>query len=806
MSVHSVLASITRARDSSQTLTAVHQVPAREAQFAEWPAGLHPDLVQALRKRGKERPYSHQAEAIEHALAGRHVVIVTPTGSGKTLCYSVPVLQAVLADPGARALYMFPTKALSQDQLAGLQESIDDLGRPVATFTYDGDTPGDARRAVRNKANVVITNPDMLHTGILPHHTKWARFFGNLKYVVIDELHTYRGVFGSHLANVLRRLHRICEFHGSKPTFILCSATIANPDEHASNLVGEPVVKVDNNGAPAGPRTIVFYNPPMLNRELGIRRSYLTATRILASRFLKSNVQTLVFASSRTNVEVLTRALKERFERLPSDEGRIRGYRGGYLPGARREIERGIRDGSVRGVISTNALELGIDIGALDAVLLAGYPGTVASTWQQFGRAGRRQGASVGVFIARSDPLDQFIVEHPEYFFGSSPEHALVNPDNLAILVSHLKCAAFELPIEAGEKFGGKDLTEILAYLQEKRVLHESGGQFHWTQDVYPADTISLRSASPENFVIMDVEANNAVIAEVDWHAAPTTVYEDAIYMAHARTYNVEKLEYDLQRAYVRPVAVDYYTDAITSNSVEILDSFQREERDDVTREHGEVHVSWRVSGFKKIKFDTRENVGYGEVHLPDQEMHTTAFWFKLEEPLLERLGYSRSDLLDGIVGMAYCMHHLAPFFLMCDVRDLSHCIGDRAAEWFAHPDGRANGRYQLVVEGEESIPAEPWMRAPDTGRSEEQVGRIEALPRFEPTVFLYDNYPGGIGFSPQLYDAFDELLVRTAERIAACECENGCPSCVGPPHEVGGRAREVASALLQALRAVPVA
>jgi len=404
--------------------------------------------------------------------------------------------------------------------------------------------------------------------------------------------------------------------------------------------------------------------------------------------------------------------------------------------------------------------------------------------------------------VARSDPLDQFIIENPQYFFGSSPEHARINPDNLSILVSHLKCAAFELPLEEGEKFGNRDVGEILEYLVEKGVLHRSGGQFHWTRDVYPADTISLRSASPENFVIMDMDHDNQVIAEVDWHAAPTTVYEDAIYMAHARTYNVKKLDYAQRRAYVRPVAVDYYTDAITSNSVRILEGFEATQDGLWRREHGEVHVAWRVSGFKKVKFDSRENVGYGEVHLPDQEMHTTSFWFTLPEDLLGALGYPRADLLDGVVGLAHCLHHLAPAFLMCDVRDLNRCVGDRTGHWFAQPDGRTRGRYQLVTEADDVVPQEPWMRpvGPAAAASAPSQAALEALPRFEPTVFLYDNFPGGIGFSAQLFDLFAEVLERTGQHIRTCGCQAGCPSCVGPPHEVGTRAREVAQALVEAM------
>jgi DEAD/DEAH box helicase domain-containing protein len=800
MSVNSVLQELVAGyQKGSPTLTAVHHQPARPARYGDWPAGLRPELVAALRARGVERLYSHQAEAVEGVLAGRHTVVVTPTASGKTLCYNLPVLQAILEDPTSRALYLFPTKALAQDQLAELQETIDALGAPVATFTYDGDTPADARRAIRSRAQVVITNPDMLHTGILPHHTRWSRLFANLRYVVLDELHTYRGVLGSHLTNLLRRLRRICRFHGSSPVFIMSSATIANPVEHARNLIEDEVVLVDQNGAPSGPRTLVFYNPPVLNQALGIRRSYLSAARSLAARFLAAGVQTIVFASSRLNVEVLTRALKRRFEKEPAHQGRIRGYRGGYLPSERREIERGLRQGTVQGVVSTNALELGIDIGALEAAVLAGYPGTVASTWQQIGRAGRRQSQAAAVLVARSDPLDQFVISHPEYFLGASPEQALVNPDNPAILVSHLQCAAFELPLEEDEGFGRAQVKEILEFLADKGVLHRSGGQYHWTRDVYPADAVSLRSASSENVVIMNCDEGNRVLAEVDFHSAPMTVYEDAIYMVQARTYQVKRFDYAQRRAYVRPVEVDYYTEAITSTAVRILDSFEAEARPSVVREHGEVHVAWRVSGFKKIKFDNRENVGYGEVRLPDQEMHTTSFWLTFPEEALATLGYPRADLLDGVVGLAYCLHHLAPFYLMCDVRDLNRCVGDRAGTWFAQADGASQGRWQFVSGESDEVASEPWMRTPAErgAAAARRQRRLESLARFEPTIYLYDNFPGGIGLSAPLYDLFDELWAQARARLAACQCEQGCPACVGPPHEVGTRARQVAQALL---------
>ena len=784
-------------------ITTVRTQEAKPAAFGDWPAGLDSRIVDAFRERGIDRLYRHQSQAVESALAGRDTVIVTPTASGKTLCYNLPVLQSVLEDRAYRALYMFPTKALSQDQLAELMEVDKKVGSDLGVFTYDGDTPSDARRAVRSRGHVVITNPDMLHTGILPHHTRWARFFSDLKYVVLDELHTYRGVFGSHIGNVLRRLQRICQFHGSNPVFIMCSATIANPAEHARNLTGRDPQLINESGAPSGKKTVLFYNPPIISKELGIRRSYLSVTRRIASAFLREKVRTIIFASSRLNVEVLTRYLKDRFERTYEDEGKIRGYRGGYLPSVRREIERGLRNDQVLGVISTNALELGIDIGSLELAILSGYPGTIASTWQQAGRAGRRHGDSAVILVGRSDPLDQFLVQHPDYFFGTTPEHARINPDNLSILLSHLKCACFEIPMALDEKFGGQEMGELLDYLADNGVVYEAAGQYHWSDQTYPADQISLRTASPENFVVMNLDQDERVIAEVDWHSAPSTVYEDAIYLVEGVTYHVKRLDYDQRRVYVKEVEVDYYTDAITNTSVDILDGFQDDSLEHINYEHGEVHVAWRVSGFKKIKFDTRENVGFGDVFLPDHEMHTTSFWVTFKDSYLASLPYSKADLVDGISGLGHVLQHVAPLYLMCDVRDLSRCVGDRAAQKIELGDGRTDGRVHLQGQDPPEDPSqESWMRLDEglepAARSTGKVSTSE-LP-FEPTLFLYDNFPGGVGFSPQIFDRFPELLQHARRLLTECECEAGCPSCVGPPNEVGDKAKVIALELIGSL------
>ena len=560
----------------NDSITAIKHLPAREARTADYPDDAEPTLVAALKKKGYASLYSHQRSSWEALRQGQNIAVVTPTASGKTLCYNLPVLDSIIRDPSSRAIYLFPTKALAQDQRAELDETTALLPSELRIFTYDGDTPQDARRAIRAQGHIILTNPDMLHSGILPHHTKWIKLFENLKYIVIDELHNYRGIFGSHLANILRRLKRVAAFYGSNPQFILCTATIANPKEMAEKMIEAPVTLVDDNGAPRGEKHFVFYTPPIVNEALGIRRSYVNESRRIAAIFLQHDLQTIVFAQSRLITEVLLTYLKQDIEKTIKDEGLIRGYRGGYLPLVRREIEKGLRDGKILGVVSTNALELGIDIGTLDVAVLAGYPGTIASTWQRAGRAGRKTGRSAAVLVASSSPLDQFIVNHPEYFFTSPPENALINPDNLSIMVSHVECGAFELPFQEGEKFGTMEIGEILKFLEEEKLLHHSKDKWYWTSDAYPADGVSLRSISSDNFVVVDQTGKARVIAEVDFSSALTTLHEKAIYMCEGEQYYVEKLDYEQRKAYVKKTDVDYYTDAIDYTKIKILDQFDK--------------------------------------------------------------------------------------------------------------------------------------------------------------------------------------------------------------------------------------
>jgi len=735
--------------------------PAREARYADFPPELDPRLQAALAARGIQQLYAHQREAWSHVASGHDTVIVTPTASGKTLCYNLPAVDAALKT-GAKALYVFPTKALAQDQVSELLElnAAGSLG--IRAYTFDGDTPGDARRAVRSRGDIVVTNPDMLHQAILPHHTKWAQFFENLRLVVVDELHIYRGVFGSHVANLIRRLRRVCRFYESAPVFIACSATIANPAELAGKLLGGPVRAVTESGAPHGERRLIVWNPPVLNADLGIRASARSQATRIARLAIRMGLRTIVFANSRLEVEVLTKYLKDLFDRDPRKPARVAAYRGGYLPTDRRDKEAKLRAGRLDCVVSTSALELGMDIGALDVCVLNGYPGSVAGALQRFGRAGRRQRSAVGVLVCTSDPLDQYLARHPDFFLGASPEHARLDPDQLLILMDHIRCAAFELPFAAGEAFGGVGLEEALGYLAEQGIVHREGERWHWIADSYPANAVSLRSIAEGNFTVIDLtDGRKEVIAETDYSSAAVTLYEGAIYMVQSAPWQVERLDWVGRKAFVRATSADYYTDAIDYTKLKVLDEFAAEATATARSAHGEVHVVRRVAGYKKIRYYTHENVGYGRVNLPDQEMHTTALWWEVEPRTLERAFATRCEALDGFLGAAHAMHRIAVFLSLAEAHDIGRAVGDGGPEgaWLAAPG--AGGR------------AEP--RALDGAPVE-----LEGRP-FRPTLYLYDNYPGGIGIAAPLFDLRQQVIDRSIELVAQCGCTQGCPACVGP-------------------------
>jgi DEAD/DEAH box helicase domain-containing protein len=766
------------------------------AQTAPLPRTLAPELAVALGSRGIRELYTHQAAAFDAATRGRSFVVATPTASGKSLCFHLPVLQALLDDSDARALYLFPTKALARDQEASLRETMAASGRPVAAIVYDGDTPGDARRVAREKSGIIITNPDMLHTGILPHHTAWARTFQHLRYVVVDEMHMYKGVFGSHVANVLRRLQRIARFHGSDPVFIGATATIGNPRAHAARLFGkreEDVELLAENGAPRGERRFFLFNPPVVNGELGIRASYVKQAVMLAADLVRARVPTIIFGHSRNNVEVMLRYLRDKVKD-DVDPSRIMGYRGGYLPETRRDIERRLRAGDVLAVIATNALELGIDIGELDAVICAGYPGSVAGTWQRFGRAGRRGHTSICVLVTSSAPLDQYLAREPRYLLGAPVEEARIDPENVEILVQHLKCAAFELPFRRGEPFGAlpaSETADALGFLVHHKVLHEAGGTFHWAADAYPANNVSLRSVGWDNVVIIDVEKEKT-IAEIDWRGAHTMVHEQAIYQHDGECWQVEKFDYENHKAFVRKVAPDYYTDAMTYTQISVLEESATGPlmtRQEWQSGFGEVSVVEKVVGYKKIKFYTHENAGYGDVHLPEMQMHTMAFWLTIPERRCAELPQGRAAAIDALRGIGVALETVATLALMCDPRDLGTTLGD--TELDEHGD---------VVAGAPK-------KSPNWGPKSPPQSGAANQGRYSPTLFVYEHVPGGTGLSERIWEQREVLVARALRLIEGCPCETGCPACVGPADPSLGHGATRKSIALDLLRGlVPTA
>jgi len=756
----SLLASILADPAFAPHITAVKTFPAREGRYAPFPEDIDPRLRSACARRGMDRLYTHQRASFDAARSGSHVAVVTPTASGKTLCYNLPVMQTLLERPEARALYLFPTKALSQDQQSEINAMVaDDI--PLRVCIYDGDTPQSIRQDARARARIVISNPDMMHAGILPNHPKWIRFLSNLSYIVVDEMHLYRGVFGSHMANLIRRIRRVARFYGANPTFILCSATIGNPKELAERLIGEPVSLVEENGAPSGKKTVVVYNPPLVDAVQGIRRSVMTESQRWALAFLRKGVKTILFAHSRVRTEVIASYINDSLRNVYTDNSGIKvvPYRGGLLPLERREIEKGLREGDIHGVVSTNALEVGIDIGGLDAAVVAGFPGSFSSFWQQAGRAGRRQTESVAVFIASSAPLAQYIDAHTEFFFERPAETAQIDPNNPYVLSDHLKCAAFELPFTdqtlAESFFPASEAAEILGYLEEDRILRHGAGRWHWSDRSYPSEGISLRSATADNVVIVDsTEGRNAVIGEMDRPSAKELLFPNAVYIHLGRQYMVTDLDIPNRRATVVESDVNYFTDAVVKTDIKVLSEDEEiamaGRRLAVT---GDVLVRTQVAKFKKLRFHTHENIGFGEISLDAEERETRALMLLVPEAE----GSDRPAFFDldetargeVLFGLASVLRSVAPFFLLCDRRDLG--ISPRARD------------------GHFGVPA----------------------------VYVYDAAPGGSGLSEALAARIGPACEAAAERIEGCACARGCPSCVGV-EVAGDGVKEAAAGLLR--------
>ncbi len=824
------------------------RLASRPARTMDLPPALNAQLAAALRGRGIESLYAHQAEAVAAALRGEHVAIATPAASGKTFCYNLPVLQRLLGDTRGRALYLFPTKALAHDQLAELSALCSAASAQVSPATYDGDTPSAQRTKIREAARIILSNPDMLHASILPQHPRWSAFFASLRVVVIDEMHVYRGVFGSHVANVLRRLRRICAFYGARPQFILASATIANPAELAERLVEAPVTLVGpaSDGAPQGEKHILFYNPPIIDPDLGIRRSTIQESAELASHFLRHDVQTILFGRARLAAELMLTHLRDN---LPRGAQRgVRGYRGGYLPADRREIERGLREATVRGVVATNALELGIDIGNLDAAILAGHPGTIASARQQMGRAGRRQGAAVAVLVAGAGPLDQYIVTHPRWLLQQSPEHARINPDNEVVLAGHLACAAGELPMRAGEPFGGAARDELLADLVDAGQVYLAGGRYFWAGEGSPTQVLSLRSAGSDRIVIQarGEDGKPGVIGELDREGAPLLLYEGALYLHEGASYVVEQLDWEGGVATVRGIDADFYTRAVINEKIEVLQTHaaRMDETAACALGWGDVRVTAQATNFKILRRGTNEVLGYGQIDLPAQTLDTQAAWLAFPAHTIEALKAAGDWLSDPndygpewpatrdavrkrdgrrcqgcgaveLAGRQHDVHHKIPFRAFVADEDrrenlpvalawqvanrldnlvtLCQACHHRAESGIRTRSGL--GGAAALIEG-----VAPLFLMCD-GRDLGVLAEPEDAHTGRPTITMYERTPGGVGYAEQLFASMPDILQAALDLVVGCPCENGCPACVGPvlEHEFALDTKRLSIALLRA-------
>ena len=812
--------------ETAPNISTWQTTPARPAKITSFPEDLPLSLADALRQRGIDSLYSHQSLAWEYACAKKNIVLATSTASGKTLAYNLPVLAELSANPEARAIYLFPTKALTQDQLSNLQSLL------PATAIYDGDTPKSKRPAIRKNARILLTNPDMLHTGILPHHTKWEEFFSNLRFVVIDEMHTYRGVFGSHVANVIRRLKRIAAFYGASPQFILTSATIGNPAELAENLIEAPVELIDEDGSAQGERHFLIYNPPVIDAALGLRKNGLMESVRLAGDLLRNDVQSVVFAKSRRSVEIILTHLRE--QALGNSGGKIRGYRSGYLATQRREIEKGLRDGDVSLVVATNALELGIDIGGLGAALLVGYPGGIASTWQQAGRAGRGDDPAAAIFVASPNPLDQFLAHHPEYCFARSPEQALVNPDHLLMLLNHLRCAAFELPFKEGQGFGNLSaemLGDFLDFLAEGGELHASEQAYFWMADNYPAASVSLRSASPENIILQIHDGGPPrVLGEVDLGSAPWMVHPRALYLHEGQQYFVQDLDLERNLAVLIPVALDYFTQPQRQTEITLLSEIAQAAVRGSESAYGELLVSEQVTGFRKHSWETGENLGEEPLELPPKEFQTTGFWLSLTDETTEKLRATgawsndsndygpdwphiraavreRDDFSCQVCGLPeegrqHDVHHKIPFRNFVDRDDANQLNNLVTLCPSCHRQAEQNVRMRSGLSGLATLLGH---LAPLYLMTDSRDLGVFADPAWSaaegmPSVVLYDQVPAGIGFSQKLFEMQETLLKSALQLVKECHCKDGCPSCVGPGGENGSGGKRETVAILREL------
>ncbi len=717
-----------------EQVTHVENIPPRDAQYGELNAPLNPRLESVLGSQGIEKLYSHQVSAIDSIREGKDIVIVTSTASGKTLCYNIPVIETLLNDPDARALYLYPTKALAQDQLKKLftfkeiDESLDfDVG------TYDGDTPTGTRKKLRDSGRIILSNPDMLHASILPNHSRWSSFFTNLKFIVIDEIHAYKGIFGSNVANLMKRLNRVCKHYRSNPQFICCSATISNPKELAERITDHEMKLVDNDGSPKGAKKFVLWNPPFVDDGKTERRSPNSEATNLMVELIRNRIQTITFVQTRVLAELLYRYCQESLQRIrPSLAESIKAYRGGYLPEVRREIEQKLFSGELLGVISTSALELGIDIGGLDACILVGYPGTISSTWQRAGRAGRGKDDSLVILVGYNGPIDQYLMKHTNYFFDQPVENVVISVENPHIMVGHLRCATNELPMTIeDEKVFGEPSPAILSLLEDDNQVKFVGNKWYWTGKGYPARDFSLRDMSENNYNIVDTtDDRNEVIGMLDEFSAFMLVHDQAIYMQESETYFVKELNLTQKIAYVEKVVVDYYTQSITEQKIRIDEKETEKMLEKCKVCFGDVTVTSVTIMFRKIKLYTRDSIGFGNLDLPPQELETMALWIIPPASALDRVKQYGRIAGEGMMGIGNALVGVIPLYVICDQMDIGPVVDSSSTS--------------------------------------------------VPTIFIYDKYPGGLGFAERSFELIDQIMESCLELISSCPCDYGCPSCVG--------------------------
>ncbi len=734
MDARAFLREVTTDRRYRGQVVHVRELPPRDAQYAQPAEPLPQPVASHLQRQGIGQLYRHQADAVDAVRDGKDVVIVTGTASGKTLCYNIPVVSALIENPSARALYIFPTKALAQDQLGHLQKwaADDEIREALRPAVYDGDTPSHNRTKIRSSASVILTNPDMLHVGILPYHGKWHQFLRNLRYIVLDEVHTYRGIFGSHVANVLRRLERLCRHYGSNPQIICCSATIANPLELTGKLTGREMTLIDRDGAPRGRKYFVLWNPPYIDAGENIaRRSANVEAVELLCDLVQRKAQTIVFSKARIVAELVYKYATDALRRHPDLAKKIRPYRGGYLPAERREIEQQLFQGKLLAVSATNALELGIDVGSLDAAILVGFPGTICSTWQQAGRAGRSGSDSIVFLLAYNDPIDQYLMRHPEYFFGVPHENAVIDPQNPFILSGQLACACFEKPLsQEDEVYFGPQLEDLAADLEQEGQVHSIDGKRYWRQAEQPSAQVDLRTISQDTYAIVDISQNHRTIGQVDSISAPELVYPEAIYLHEAVPYIVRQLDTQAKIALVEPCEVDYYTQPVLANQCRIIEQRQEKPYRDGRLCYGDLDVTWQTTAFRKIRYYSMELIGQAALDLPAQTLSTTGMWFAPSEPMRQQLGQAGHNPVDAMVGVRNLMLAALPSLAMCDRRDIS--------------------------------------------------GQVDSSNLGTPAMFVYDRYNGGVGFAYRGFDLIEEWLKLCWNMVSECPCESGCPSCVG--------------------------